>query len=102
MPIDGNNIQLTIDLDYQVVLHEELSRRINETEAISAMGILINPQTGEILAMASLPDFDSNYPSKYSMQQHKNRVLTDQFEPGSTFKFVAAAAALKHELVDLN
>ena len=102
MPIDGNNIQLTIDLDYQVVLHEELSRRINETEAISAMGILMNPQTGEILAMASLPDFDSNYPSKYSMQQHKNRVLTDQFEPGSTFKFVAAAAALKHELVDLN
>ena len=101
-PIDGNNIQLTIDLDYQVVLQEELQKRINETEALSAMGILINPQTGAILAMASLPDFDSNYPSKYSMEYHKNRVLTDQFEPGSTFKFVAAAAALKHELVDLN
>ena len=101
-PIDGNNIQLTIDLDYQVVLQEELQKRINETEALSAMGILINPQTGAILAMASLPDFDSNYPSKYSMEYHKNRVLTDQFEPGSTFKFVAATAALKHELVDLN
>ena len=101
-PIDGSNIQLTIDLDYQVVLQEELFRRVNETEAISAMGILINPQTGAILAMASLPDFDSNYPSKYSMEYHKNRVLTDQFEPGSTFKFVAAAAALKHQLVDLN
>ena len=101
-PVDGNNIQLTIDLDYQVVLQEELYRRINETEAQSGMGILINPQTGEILAMASLPDFDSNYPSKYSMEYHKNRVLTDQFEPGSTFKFVAAAAALKHQLVDLN
>ena len=101
-PIDGNNIQLTIDLDYQVVLQEELHRRINETEASSAMGILVNPQTGAILAMASLPDFDSNYPSKYSMEYHKNRVLTDQFEPGSTFKFVAATAALKHQLVDLN
>ena len=101
-PIDGNNIQLTIDLEYQVVLQEELYRRINETEAKSAMGILLNPQTGEILAMASLPDFDSNYPSKYSMEYHKNRVLTDQFEPGSTFKFVAASAALKHQLVDLN
>ena len=44
IPIDGKNIQLTIDLDYQVVLQEELNRRINETEAISAMGILLNPQ----------------------------------------------------------
>jgi len=102
IPIDGKNIQLTIDLDYQVVLQEELNRRINETEAISAMGILLNPQTGAILAMSSLPDFNSNYPSKYSMEYHKNRVLTDQFEPGSTFKFVAATAALKHNLVDLN
>ena len=101
-PIDGKNIQLTIDLDYQVVLQEELNRRINETEATSAMGILLNPQTGAILAMASLPDFNSNYPSKFSMEYHKNRVLTDQFEPGSTFKFVAATAALKYNLVDLN
>ena len=100
-PVDGSNIQLTIDLDYQVVLHEELRRRIDETSAISAMGILMNPQTGAILAMASIPDFDANYPAKFPMETHKNRVLTDQFEPGSTFKFVAAAAALKHDLVNL-
>mgnify|MGYP000132579396 FL=1 len=100
-PLDGSNIQLTIDLDYQVVLHEELRRRIDETSAISAMGILMNPQTGAILAMASIPDFDANYPAKFPMETHKNRVLTDQFEPGSTFKFVAAAAALKHDLVNL-
>ena len=54
-PLDGSNIQLTIDLDYQVVLHEELRRRIDETSAISAMGILMNPQTGAILAMVSIP-----------------------------------------------
>ena len=100
-PVDGSNIQLTIDLDYQVVLHEELRRRIDETSAISAMGILMNPQTGAILAMVSIPDFDANYPAKFPMETHKNRVLTDQFEPGSTFKFVAAAAALKHDLVNL-
>ena len=100
-PLDGSNIQLTIDLDYQVVLHEELRRRIDETSAISAMGILMNPQTGAILAMVSIPDFDANYPAKFPMETHKNRVLTDQFEPGSTFKFVAAAAALKHDLVNL-
>ena len=101
-PLDGSNIQLTIDLDYQVVLHEELRRRIDETSAISAMGILMNPQTGAILAMATIPDFDANYPAKFPMETHKNRVLTDQFEPGSTFKFVAAAAALKYGLVNLD
>ena len=101
-PLDGSNIQLTIDLDYQVVLHEELRRRIDETSAISAMGILMNPQTGAILAMATIPDFDANYPAKFPMETHKNRVLTDQFEPGSTFKFVAAAAALKYDLVNLH
>ena len=101
-PLDGSNIQLTIDLDYQVVLHEELRRRIDETSAISAMGILMNPQTGAILAMATIPDFDANYPAKFPMETHKNRVLTDQFEPGSTFKFVAAAAALKYNLVNLD
>jgi len=101
-PLDGSNIQLTIDLDYQVVLHEELRRRIDETSAISAMGILMNPQTGAILAMATIPDFDANYPSKFPMETHKNRVLTDQFEPGSTFKFVAAVAALKYGLVNLD
>jgi len=101
-PHDGNNIQLTIDLDYQVVLHEELLRRIKETSATSAMGILMNPQTGAILAMANIPDFDANYPSKFPMETHKNRVLTDQFEPGSTFKFVAAVAALKYGLVTLD
>ncbi len=101
-PLDGSNIQLTIDLDYQVVLHEELRRRIDETSAVSAMGILMNPQTGAILAMATIPDFDANYPAKFPMETHKNRVLTDQFEPGSTFKFVAAAAALKYDLVNLD
>ena len=101
-PLDGSNIQLTIDLDYQVVLHEELRRRIDETSAISAMGILMNPQTGAILAMETIPDFDANYPAKFPMETHKNRVLTDQFEPGSTFKFVAAAAALKYGLVNLD
>jgi cell division protein FtsI/penicillin-binding protein 2 len=52
--------------------------------------------------MATIPDFDANYPAKFPMETHTNRVLTDQFEPGSTFKFVAAAAALKYGLVNLD
>ena len=59
-PVDGCNIQLTLDLEYQSILEEELRRRQIETKAISATGIIMNPQTGEILAMASTPGFDNN------------------------------------------
>ena len=55
-PINGNNIQLTIDLEYQSILEEELLKRQIETNAASATGIILNPQDGEILAMASTPD----------------------------------------------
>ena len=59
-PINGNNIQLTIDLEYQSILEQELLKRQVETNAKSATGIIINPQSGEILAMASVPGFDNN------------------------------------------
>ena len=100
-PIDGSNIQLTIDLEYQSILQEELSRRIKETSAAGAMGVLMDPQTGAILAMASLPDFDPNRPGSSPIENQKNRVVTDQFEPGSTYKIVAATAALATNTVSL-
>ena len=55
-PINGNNIQLTIDLEYQSILEEELFKRQLETDASSATGIILNPQNGEILAIASRLD----------------------------------------------
>ena len=64
-PIDGSNIQLTIDLEYQSILHEELNRRINETNAKGAIGIIINPQNGSILAMSSMPDFNLEGGTKF-------------------------------------
>ena len=100
-PIDGSNIQLTIDLEYQSILQEELSRRIEETDAKGAMGILMNPQTGAILAMSSLPDFNPNQPGGAPIENQKNRVITDQFEPGSTYKIVAATAAVATGAVSL-
>lgn len=99
-PIDGENIQLTIDLDYQSILQEELEAQRTKTNATSATGIIINPNTGEIFAMASVPDFDPNRPSAAKTEHQKLRAVTDQFEPGSTFKVVAATAALKSHTVE--
>jgi len=101
LPIDGANIQLTIDLNYQAILQEELSAQVKKTEAKSAMGLIINPQTGDILAMANVPDFDPNYPGRGELSWQRNRVITDQFEPGSTYKIVTAIAALDLNTVSL-
>ena len=100
-PIDVSNIQLTIDLEYQSILHEELNRRINETNAKGAIGIIINPQNGSILAMSSMPDFNPNQHGLSPIENQKNRVLTDQFEPGSTYKVVTATAAVATNAVSL-
>ena len=100
--IDGDNINLTIDLNYQSILQEELKRRKEETNSVSAMGVIMNPQTGAILAMASLPDFDNNYFSSYKINNHRCRAVTDQFGPGSTFKIVAAVAALSEKEISLS
>ena len=99
--INGDDIKLTIDLNYQSILQEELKRRKKETNSKSAMGIIMDPQTGAILAMTSIPDFDNNYFSNYKIANHRCRAITDQFEPGSTFKIVAAVAALAENKVNL-
>jgi len=100
-PVDGANIQLTIDLEYQSILQEELARRVNESNAKGAMGVLMDPQTGAILAMASLPDYDPNRPGTSPTENQKNKAITDQFEPGSTYKVVAATAAVATQTVSL-
>ncbi len=98
-PIDGADILLTLNIEYQSVLQEELLKQLNQTDAISASGVIIDPQTGAILAMASVPDFNPNQPNKCATENQKNRAFTDQFEPGSTFKIVAATAAIDQNLV---
>ena len=100
-PINGNNIQLTIDLEYQSILEQELLKRLVETNAKSATGIIMDPQSGEILAMASVPGFDNNNFSESEPELHKVRAITDQFEPGSTFKVVSAIAAIKKNDISL-
>ena len=101
-PVSGNNIQLTLDLEYQSILEEELLKRKSETDAVSATGIIMDPQTGEIFAMASIPGFNNNSFSTSNPNYHRIRSITDQFEPGSTFKVVSLLSVLKDNGIALN
>jgi len=94
-PDSGLDIKISINREYQAILREELLNQIEKVEAESGMGIIINPKNGKILAMLSVPDFDPNNPSKYDLTYHRNRITQDMIEPGSTFKIVTIAAALK-------
>ena len=97
-PEDGSDIYLTINKEYQAILREELIDQIEKTEASSAMGIILNPQTGEIVSMVSVPDFNPNNPEDFELEYQKNRLILDMVEPGSTFKIVTIAAALKSDI----
>ncbi|MCU0693174.1 MAG: transpeptidase family protein [Polyangiaceae bacterium] len=90
----GHNVFLTIDQGIQYVAERELSSAIHTYEAGSGSVIVIDPQNGEILAMASYPSANPNDITKSSMAARRNRAITDQFEPGSTMKVFTMAAAL--------
>tara|TARA_B100000519_G_scaffold187896_1_gene185013 strand:- start:1511 stop:3493 length:1983 start_codon:yes stop_codon:yes gene_type:complete len=100
-PINGENIQLTINLEYQTILEEELLKRQKITSAISATGIIMDPETGEILAIASTPGFNNNKFNSTEQNSHRIRAITDQFEPGSTYKIVSAVSALYDKKISL-
>ena len=101
-PVNGNNIQLTIDLEYQSILEEELLKRQLETDAVSATGIILNPQNGEILALGSTPGYNNNHFNDFNPNYHRIKAITDQFEPGSTYKVVSAISALINDKVKPN
>jgi cell division protein FtsI (penicillin-binding protein 3) len=97
----GLNVKLTIDARVQQIVEEELVAPMAKHYAQSASAIVVRPRTGEILAMATLPNFNPNLPSKSSADSRRNRVITDMFEPGSTFKTVTLAGALNDGVVRL-
>ena len=101
-PINGSNIQLTINMEYQAILQEELSKRQNDTGSKSATGIIMNPQTGEILAMATTPGFDNNNFNSTDPNYHRIRAITDQFEPGSTYKVISAISAVYDDKISID
>ncbi len=100
-PINGSNIQLTIDLEYQSILEQELLRRQIKTGALSATGIIMDPETGAVLAMASTPGFNNNNFNSSNPEYHRIKSITDQFEPGSTYKIVSAVSGLNNGIINL-
>lgn len=92
---EGFELVLTLDRNIQYVVERELKKAIRETGAKGGMAVVMNPKTGEILAMATQPSFDPNRFSAYPAHFLKNRTITDTFEPGSTFKTFLLAAALE-------
>ena len=99
LPQDGFDLVLTIDEVIQYIAERELDKVFKVFKAKSASIVIINPFTGEILAMANRPTFDLNYAKDSPSHLRKNRAITDIFEPGSSFKIVTAAAALETGMI---
>lgn len=99
---DGLNVVLTIDSVVQGMLENALADAMRKHTPISASGIVIRPRTGEIVAMATLPNFNPNDPGAASPDARRDRVVTDVIEPGSTFKIVVISGALNDHTVTLN
>jgi cell division protein FtsI/penicillin-binding protein 2 len=101
-PQPGANVVLTIDRFIQRLAERELDRTIKEHKAAGGTIIVVQPQTGEILAMASRPTFDVTRPDlsdESKLALFRNRAITDMYEPGSVFKLITMAAALDLGLV---
>jgi len=93
--IDGHNIILTIDSTIQYIAENALAEAVEDCPAKSGMAIVMEPQTGAILAMAHYPFFNPNAYSDFNKEVWRNRAITDPFEPGSTMKIFSAAAAIE-------
>ncbi len=101
-PQDGMNITLTVNYKMQAVLERELTNALKRYNPEQAIGIVMNPKTGEILAMAARPDFDPSNYSKYTVEEiNRNLPIWATYEPGSTFKIITLAASLEEKTVDL-
>jgi cell division protein FtsI/penicillin-binding protein 2 len=98
-PRHGMNVQLTIDMNLQAILETELDNAFRELKPDNATGIIVDPNTGEILAMTSRPSFNVNQIDAAKPEEMKNRAIFDMVEPGSTFKIVVASAALTERVV---
>jgi cell division protein FtsI/penicillin-binding protein 2 len=100
-PRSGKNVYLTIDADIQSICEVSLDKFIKRFRANGGSVVCIHPGTGEILAMVNSPGYNPNRRGSGSPRNWRNRVVTDLFEPGSTFKVVIDAAAIEKDVVDL-
>ena len=101
-PRDGMNIVLTIDANIQYIAEKALEKLCMKHTPVSACVVVMRPNTGEILALSNRPTFDPNKPGDSTAANRRNRVVTDMYEPGSTFKIVAVSGALNEGVVRLS
>ena len=102
MEAKGNNIVLTIDEVLQRLVEKELDKAMEQWRAAASSAIMMDPYTGEILALANRPAYDPNRGGSVSGFEKRNRAITDCYEPGSTFKIVIGAGSLEEKLVHPN
>ena len=99
----GAAVELTIDIRIQQVVERELLQAMEKYDATQALAIVMNPKTGELLSLASVPTFHpENYQDVDQSIYNRNLPVWMTFEPGSTFKIVTLAAALEEKLIDLH
>ena len=101
-PQNGMNVTLTINYDIQESLERELDNAVSMYRPDQALGIVMNPNSGEILAISSRPSFNPNKYKDYSIEQiNRNLPVWMTYEPGSTFKIITLASSLQEKIVDL-
>ena len=101
-PQDGMDLQLTININIQKSVERELDNVVDMFNPDMALAVVMDPNTGEILAMSSRPNFDPNNYEKYSTEElSRNLPIWATYEPGSTQKIVTTAAAVEEKVVDL-
>ena len=87
-------VELSVDMRVQHIMHEQLADALTRYQAIAAAGVMMDIHTGEVIALASLPDFNPNEPASALVKDTFNRITSGIFEPGSIFKTVTMAGAL--------
>ena len=99
----GASIELTIDLQMQQIVERELLQAMEKFEATQALAIVMNPKTGELLSLASVPTFNPpDYQQVDPSVYNRNLPVWMTFEPGSTFKIITLAAGIEEEVIDLH
>ncbi|MBQ4583409.1 MAG: hypothetical protein IJA94_00735 [Bacilli bacterium] len=101
-PTSGITIQTTIDLDLQLAVENELDNVMSKYNAEHALAIVMDPDTGEVLAMSSRPNFDNNNYQDYTTEViNRNLPIWMTYEPGSTFKIITLASAIEEKAIDI-
>jgi cell division protein FtsI/penicillin-binding protein 2 len=98
-PVNGNSIVTTIDIDIQKIAERALEKGIKRVEALGGTALILEPSSGDIVAMASYPFYDPNRRSRDDIKGWRNSTISKVYEPGSTFKLITSAAGLEEGLI---